>query len=105
MFEYSIYSVISPEGCASILWKDSEKASKAAEILAITAHRLKELGLIDGVLEEPLGGNHRDHQMVFSTVKKDLSRNLKSLSDLDVSELIKQRQDKVRGFGRFSETS
>ena len=67
MFEYSIYSVISPEGCASILWKDSEKASKAAEILAITANRLKELGLIDGVLEEPLGGSHRDYQMVFST--------------------------------------
>ena len=104
MFEYSIYSVISPEGCASILWKDSEKASKAAEILAITANRLQELGLIDGVLEEPLGGNHRDYQMVFSTLKKDLSRNLKSLGDLDVSELIKQRQDRIRGFGRFSET-
>ena len=105
MFEYSIYSVISPEGCASILWKDSDKASKAAEILAITANRLQELGLIDGVLEEPLGGNHRDYQMVFSTLKKDLSRNLKSLGDLDVSELIKQRQDRIRGFGRFSETS
>ena len=105
MFEYSIYSVISPEGCASILWKDSDKASKAAEILAITANRLQELGLIDGVLEEPLGGNHRDYQMVFSTLKKDLSRTLKSLGDLDVSELIKQRQDRIRGFGRFSETS
>ena len=105
MFEYSIYSVISPEGCASILWKDSDKASKAAEILAITANRLQELGLIDGVLEEPLGGNHRDYQMVFSTLKKDLSRSLRSLGDLDVSELIKQRQDKIRGFGRFSETS
>ena len=105
MFEYSIYSVISPEGCASILWKDSEKASKAAEILAITANRLQELGLIDGVLEEPLGGSHRDYQMVFSTLKKDLSRNLKSLSDLDVSELIQQRQGRIRGFGRFSETS
>ena len=105
MFEYSIYSVISPEGCASILWKDSEKASKAAEILAITANRLQELGLIDGVLEEPLGGSHRDYQMVFSTLKKDLSRNLKRLGDLDVSELIQQRQDRIRGFGRFSETS
>ena len=105
MFEYSIYSVISPEGCASILWKDSEKASKAAEILAITANRLKELGLIDGVLEEPLGGNHRDYQMVFSTLKKDLGRNLKILGELDVSELIKQRQDRIRGFGRFSEAS
>ena len=105
MFEYSIYSVISPEGCASILWKDSEKASRAAEILAITANRLQELGLIDGVLEEPLGGNHRDYQMVFLTLKKDLSRNLKSLCELDVSELIKQRQDRIRGFGRFSEAS
>ena len=105
MFEYSIYSVISPEGCASILWKDSEKASKAAEILAITANRLQELGLIDSVLEEPLGGNHRDHHMVFSTLKNDLSRNLRSLGNLDVSELIKQRQDRIRGFGRFSETS
>ena len=105
MFEYSIYSVISPEGCASILWKDSEKASKAAEILAITADRLKELSLIDGVLEEPLGGSHRDYQMVFMTLKKDLSKHLKSLGNLDVSELIKQRQDRIRGFGRFSETS
>ena len=105
MFEYSIYSVISPEGCASILWKDAEKASKAAEILAITADRLKELGLIDGVLKEPLGGNHRDYQIVFSTLKKDLSKNLNSLCDLDVSELIRQRQDRIRGFGRFSETS
>tara|TARA_B100000575_G_C23132930_1_gene657522 strand:- start:617 stop:1579 length:963 start_codon:yes stop_codon:yes gene_type:complete len=105
MFEYSIYSVISPEGCASILWKDSEKASKAAEILAITAKRLKGIGLIDSILEEPLGGNHRDHQTVFSTVKKNLSKNLKNLSKLNVSDLIKQRHDRIRGFGRFSEPS
>ena len=105
MFEYSIYSVISPEGCASILWKDSEKAPKAAEILAITANRLQDLGLIDGVLEEPLGGSHRDYKMVFSTLKKDLSRNLKRLGDLDISEMIQQRQGRIRGFGRFSETS
>ena len=105
MFEFSIYSVISPEGCASILWKDSEKAEKAADTLAITAGRLHELGLIDLVLAEPLGGNHRNYGAVFSDLKREISKVLGSLRKLKTEKLVKQRQDRIRGFGRFSEIS
>jgi acetyl-CoA carboxylase carboxyl transferase subunit alpha len=105
IFEYSIYSVISPEGCASILWKDSEKAADAAEILGITATRLKNLGLVDSVLSEPSGGNHRDHEIAFDTLKKEISTNLNQLKKIKIMDLVKQRQEKIRAFGTYKESS
>ena len=78
MLEYSIYSVISPEGCASILWKDATKANQAAEILGITADRLKGLGLIDSVVNEPLGGAHANHGEMMTKLKRNLKDSLKS---------------------------
>src|SRR5690242_11064188 len=88
MLQYSIYSVISPEGCASILWKSADKASDAAEAMGITAERLKSLGLIDGVLKEPLGGAHRDVDAISATIKKALLDNLARLENLSMDELV-----------------
>ncbi len=103
MLQYSTYSVISPEGCASILWKSAERAGDAAETMGITAHRLKSLGLIDRIINEPVGGAHRDHRAVAQSVKKSLQDALKQLSGLSSSELIERRFERLMSYGRFKE--
>lgn len=103
MLQYSVYSVISPEGCASILWKSAERANEAAETMGITAARLKTLGLIDRIVTEPLGGAHRDHQLMATTLKKVLQEQLKQLSALSSSELVERRFERVMAYGKFKE--
>jgi len=103
MFEYSIYSVISPEGCASILYKDASKANIAAESLKMTSKHLKKNKLIDKVIPEPLGGIHRDPEKSCNFLKKALIKELKSLQDVSIEELLRDRHKKLLGFGRFSE--
>jgi len=103
MLQYSTYSVISPEGCASILWKSAEKAPEAAETMGITAQRLKTLGLIDKIVSEPLGGAHRDHAAMAQTLKKALQDALKNLSTLSTSELLATRYERLMSYGRFKE--
>jgi acetyl-CoA carboxylase carboxyl transferase subunit alpha len=104
MLQYSIYSVISPEGCASILWKTSERAQDAAEQLGITAHRLKALGLIDKIIAEPVGGAHRDHKQMAAFLKRGLNDAYRQVSDLKVKELLDKRYDKLQSFGRYTDT-
>jgi acetyl-CoA carboxylase carboxyl transferase subunit alpha len=99
MLEYSTYSVISPEGCASILWKTAEKAPTAAAAMGITAKRIKELGLIDSVIEEPLGGAHRDMDQMAAFLKQALKSDLAELDKLSSDELIESRYDKLMSFG------
>lgn len=99
MLEYSTYSVISPEGCASILWKTAEKASTAAEAMGITAPRIKELGLIDSIIDEPLGGAHRDFDLMANNLKQALKADLVKLEGKDNDSLIEQRYQKLMGFG------
>jgi acetyl-CoA carboxylase carboxyl transferase subunit alpha len=103
MLQYSTYSVISPEGCASILWKSAEKAAEAAETMGITATRLKTLGLIDRVVNEPVGGAHRDHRAMAMSLKKALQDQLKQLVALSPTELIERRFERVMAYGRFKE--
>jgi len=103
MLQYSTYSVISPEGCASILWKSAEKAPEAAETMGITAQRLKTLGLIDKIVSEPLGGAHRDHAAMAQTLKRALQDALKNLSTLSTSELLATRYERLMSYGRFKE--
>ena len=103
MLQYSTYSVISPEGCASILWKSAEKAPEAAETMGITAHRLKTLGLIDKIVNEPLGGAHRDHAAMAQNLKKALQDALKNLSALSTAELLATRYERLMSYGRFKE--
>ena len=103
MLQYSTYSVISPEGCASILWKSAEKAPEAAETIGITAQRLKTLGLIDRIVSEPLGGAHRDHAAMAQTLKRALQDALKNLSTLSTSELLATRYERLMSYGRFKE--
>ncbi|MEW6982623.1 acetyl-CoA carboxylase carboxyl transferase subunit alpha [Colwelliaceae bacterium 6471] len=99
MLQYSTYSVISPEGCASILWKTAEKAPTAAEAMGITATRIKELGLIDTVVDEPLGGAHRDIDEMAAMLKQALKNDLNDLEGLTTQELIDKRYDKLMSFG------
>jgi len=99
MLQYSTYSVISPEGCASILWKTAEKAPVAAEAMGITAHRIKELELIDNIVEEPLGGAHRDMDQMAAQLKQALKSDLAELEPLDKEALIEKRYDKLMSFG------
>jgi len=99
MLEYSTYSVISPEGCASILWKTAEKAPTAAAAMGITAKRIKELDLIDSVIEEPLGGAHRDMDQMAAFLKQALKSDLAELDKLSSDELIESRYDKLMSFG------
>lgn len=101
MLQYSTYSVISPEGCASILWKSADKAADAAEAMGITSHRLKELDLVDWIIDEPLGGAHRDTEMMAQGLKKALVESLGRLDMLSVDELIEQRYQKLMNFGNF----
>ena len=103
MMQYSTYSVISPEGCASILWKSADKAPEAAETLGITSARLKTLGLIDKIITEPLGGAHRDAIAASQSLKKALQDALRSLGDKSPSELVEERFDKLMGYGKFKE--
>jgi acetyl-CoA carboxylase carboxyl transferase subunit alpha len=105
MMQYSTYSVISPEGCAAILWKSSENAGEAAESLGITAPRLKTLGLIDKVITEPLGGAHRDHAETAKSLKKAIQDSLRTLQDLGTDELLERRQDRLVNFGKFKEVA
>jgi acetyl-CoA carboxylase carboxyl transferase subunit alpha len=103
MLQYSVYSVISPEGCASILWKSAEHAAEAAEAMGITAARLQELGLVDEVLQEPLGGAHRDLEGMAQTVQNALVSHLRELEVLDPQELQRRRDERLASFGRFKE--
>jgi acetyl-CoA carboxylase carboxyl transferase subunit alpha len=104
MLQYSIYSVISPEGCASILWKTSDKAQEAADALGITAHRLKALGVIDKIVNEPVGGAHRDHKQMAAFLKRALNDALRQISDIKVKDLLERRYDRLQSYGRFTDT-
>jgi acetyl-CoA carboxylase carboxyl transferase subunit alpha len=101
MLQYSIYSVISPEGCASILWKSAEKASDAAATLGVTSDRLKSLGLIDEIVKEPLGGAHRDPEALMANIKTAIDSQLKQLKAMSVDELVKRRQQRLLAYGAF----
>jgi acetyl-CoA carboxylase carboxyl transferase subunit alpha len=104
MLQYSVYSVISPEGCASILWKSAERASEAAEALGITAHRLKALGLIDKIVSEPVGGAHRDPKAMCASLKRALGDVLRQVVDLKPKELLDRRYERLQSYGRFSDS-
>ena len=103
MLQYSTYSVISPEGCASILWKTADKAQLAAEAMAITSGKLYDLGLIDGVVPEPLGGAHRDIDYIADTLKKTLHEQLTEVEEVPMDELLASRYDRIRSYGRFKD--
>ena len=104
MLQYSVYSVISPEGCASILWKTSEKAEVAADALGITAHRLKALGLVDKIVNEPVGGAHRDTDQMVSFLKRALGDAWRQVADLKPKELLERRYERLNSYGRFTDT-
>jgi acetyl-CoA carboxylase carboxyl transferase subunit alpha len=105
MLQFATYSVISPEGCASILWKSADKASVAAETLGITATRLKELGLIDTILPEPLGGAHRNPNKLMETVRKSLKEHLTKLQKKTLKQLLDSRHERLLSYGKFKETA
>lgn len=104
MLQYAVYSVISPEGCASILWKSADKKEAAADAMGLTAERLKELNLVDEVLAEPLGGAHRDAAAMSLTVKDAILRHLDDLSRRSPAQLVAERSDRLASFGVFSES-
>ena len=104
MLQHSIYSVISPEGCASILWKSASKAPEAAETLGITAERLKGLGLVDQIIPEPLGGAHRDQDAMMASVKKAIKTNLTTLQKTTTEKLLETRYERLMSYGKFKET-
>jgi acetyl-CoA carboxylase carboxyl transferase subunit alpha len=104
MLQYATYSVISPEGCASILWKSAERAPEAAESLGITASRLKTLGLIDRIVPEPLGGAHRDPQAAGGALKKALGEALRGLQEKKPKQLVEERLERLMSYGRYKET-
>jgi acetyl-CoA carboxylase carboxyl transferase subunit alpha len=101
MLEYSTYSVITPEGCASILWKTAEKAKDAAEQLGLTARRLHELGLVDKVIREPIGGAHRNPRQMATRLKAVLLNELDALEQVPVDELLQRRYQRLRGYGAY----
>ena len=103
MLQYSTYSVISPEGCASILWKSADKAAQAAEAMGITADRLHSLNLIDNIIKEPLGGAHRDYDQIAESLKQNLLRGLETLEDISIDKLLDQRYQKLMAFGQYRE--
>ena len=105
ILQYSTYSVISPEGCASILWKKADKAPEAAETLGITSSRLKAMGLVDKIISEPLGGAHRDPDAMMLAMKKSLTDSLRSLQDYSLDVLLKMRFERLMGYGKFKEAS
>ncbi|MBL8331344.1 MAG: acetyl-CoA carboxylase carboxyltransferase subunit alpha [Rubrivivax sp.] len=104
MLQFAVYSVISPEGCASILWKTSERASDAAEALGITAHRLKALGVIDKIVSEPVGGAHRDLKQMSAALKRSLNDAVRQVADLKPKELLQRRYERLQSYGRFTDT-
>ena len=104
MLQYSIYSVISPEGCASILWKDAARAEEAAAAMGITSDRVLELGLIDTVIEEPLGGAHRDPVLMAERLKSFLIQSLDELQTFDRARLIERRRERLMGYGPYRES-
>ncbi len=103
MLQYSTYSVISPEGCASILWKTADRASDAAEALGLTAHRLKALNLIDKIVNEPLGGAHRDPKQMAVLLKRALADSLRQVQGMKTKELLAARHEKLMSYGKFKE--
>ena len=103
MLQYATYSVISPEGCASILWKSADKAPDAAETLGITATRLKALGLVDKIISEPLGGAHRDYPAMMQTLKKALQESLKHVQGQTMEEMLQARFSRLMSYGKFKE--
>jgi acetyl-CoA carboxylase carboxyl transferase subunit alpha len=103
MLQYSIYSVISPEGCASILWKSAERAEDAAEAMRITASQLNDFDLVDEVLEEPLGGAHRNPKEAAEIIRNALLKSLDELGSLSTEQLLAERQRRLSSFGRFKE--
>jgi len=103
MLQYATYSVISPEGCASILWKSADKASLAAETLGITANRLKSVGLVDTVVDEPLGGAHRDPEVMFNSLRAALSDTLSDVRERPLNALLNDRYARLMGYGKFKE--
>ena len=105
MLQYATYSVISPEGCASILWRSAEKAPEAAEALGITASRLKTLGLVDRIVPEPVGGAHRDPQATAQALKKALAETLKQLQEKKPKELVEERLERLMAYGKYKEAA
>jgi acetyl-CoA carboxylase carboxyl transferase subunit alpha len=105
MMQYAIYSVISPEGCASILWRSAEKAPDAAEALGIISSRLKTLGLIDKIVPEPLGGAHRDPPATLQALKKALAETLKQLQEKKPKQLVEERLERLMAYGKFKEAA
>ena len=104
MLEFSTYSVISPEGCASILWKKAEMAEVAADSLSITSSKLKKLGLVDEILSEPLGGAHRDYGLTMENVKKTLKEKLVHLKQVSIDDLLENRYERLTSFGQHSQS-
>lgn len=104
MLQYAIYSVISPEGCASILWKTADRAQDAADALGITPHRLKALGIVDKIVSEPVGGAHRDPKQMAAYLKRALAEAYRQISDLKTAELVDRRYERLQSYGRFSDT-
>lgn len=105
MLQYSTYSVISPEGCASILWKSASKASDAAETLGITADRLKSLGLVDTIISEPLGGAHRNYEEIMERIGQTITQQLKTLQSKKLPQLLETRYQRLMSYGKFKATS
>jgi len=103
MLQYSTYSVISPEGCATILWRSAEKAPEAAEAMGLTAERLKQLQLVDEIIEEPLGGAHRDIEAIATSLKHALIKSLDNLSSTSIDKLLEQRYEHLMAYGNYSE--
>lgn len=99
MLQYSVYSVISPEGCASILWKSAEKASEAAEAMGLTATNIKKLGLIDGIIPEPLGAAHRDYDATAESIKSELVRQLSDIQSIPLNKLLEERYQRIMSYG------
>ncbi len=104
MLQYAVYSVISPEGCASILWKSNDKKEAAAEAMGITAERLSSLKLVDEVLPEPLGGAHRDPETMAQHLRTAVLRHLKALTSLTPAQLVAERSKRLAAFGVFTES-
>lgn len=105
MLQYSVYSVISPEGCASILWKTAERANEAAEALGLTAQRLKEIGMIDRIIEEPLGGAHRDMNGMIAILKQALAESYEQIRNVPLADLLEARREKWLNYGKFKDTA
>jgi acetyl-CoA carboxylase carboxyl transferase subunit alpha len=103
MLQYSTYSVISPEGCAAILWKSADNTAEAAEALGITSTRLKALGLVDKIINEPLGGAHRDYDDMAKSLKKVLQDTLRGLQDKPIDKLLESRYQRLMEYGKFKE--